>query len=65
MTASDANTRYLTSGQSARLLNVSPKTVNRWAARGLLPCVVTMGGHRRFRQEDIEKAFRAMSGDNA
>ncbi|HEV3364693.1 MAG TPA: helix-turn-helix domain-containing protein [Acidimicrobiia bacterium] len=53
--------QYLTSGESARLLNVSPKTVNRWAAQGLLPCIVTMGGHRRFRREDIEKALESMS----
>ncbi len=65
MTAFEANPRYLTSGESARLLNVSQKTVNRWAARGLLPCIVTLGGHRRFRQEDVEKALRAMSeGDS-
>ena len=63
MHGSDAKSRYLTSGESARLLNVSPKTVNRWAARGLLPCVVTMGGHRRFRLDDVEKALRTMSGE--
>ena len=64
MTASDANPRYLTSGESARVLKVSPKTVNRWAARGLLPCIVTIGGHRRFRQEDVEKALKTMSGES-
>jgi excisionase family DNA binding protein len=64
MKASNANPRYLTSGESARLLNVSPKTVSRWAARGLLPCIVTIGGHRRFRREDIEKALKEMSGDS-
>ena len=63
MTGSDARPRYLTSGESARLLNVSPKTVNRWAAQGLLPCIVTMGGHRRFRRDDVEKALKTMSGD--
>ncbi len=63
MTASEATPRYLTSGESARLLKVSPKTVNRWAAQGLLPCIVTMGGHRRFREEDVERALKTMTGE--
>lgn len=53
---------YLTPGEVARLLHVSPKTISRWAAQGLLPCVVTLGGHRRFRREDVEEAARRMSG---
>jgi excisionase family DNA binding protein len=55
-------TDYLTPGEVARLLHVSPKTVSRWAAQGLLPCVVTLGGHRRFRRDDVEEAARRMSG---
>jgi excisionase family DNA binding protein len=44
---------YLTTGQAARILGVSPKTVNRWANDGRIPCVVTLGGHRRFRADVI------------
>ena len=47
---------YLTPSQVARLLHVSPKTVNRWAHEGRLPCVLTLGGHRRFRREHVEEA---------
>ncbi|CAN5631531.1 hypothetical protein BH24ACT26_BH24ACT26_03610 [soil metagenome] len=39
---------YITSGEVARILRVSPKTVARWAKEGKLPHLVTLGGHRRF-----------------
>jgi excisionase family DNA binding protein len=52
---------YLTAGEAARCLHVSPKTVNRWANGGLIRCIVTLGGHRRFRREDVEAAAREMS----
>jgi excisionase family DNA binding protein len=57
----DADVEYLTPGQVARLLHVSPKTVNRWAHEGRLPCLVTLGGHRRFRRDDVEAAVERMS----
>jgi excisionase family DNA binding protein len=38
----------LSSGEP-RLLNVTPKTVWRWATQGGLPSVRTVGGHRRYR----------------
>ena len=38
------------------MLHVSPKTVNRWANEGRIPCIVTLGGHRRFRQSEV-RAF--------
>ena len=45
---------YLSPGEVARVLHVSPKTVARWADMGWLNCVVTLGGHRRFAREEIE-----------
>ena len=53
---------YLGAGEVARMLQVSPKTVSRWADRGLIPCVVTMGGHRRFRRGAVEDIKREMYG---
>ncbi len=44
---------YLRPGEAAKLLHVSPKTIDRWAADGRIPCIVTLGGHRRFRVEDV------------
>ena len=52
---------YLTPGQVARVLHVSPKTVSRWADQGLLPCLVTLGGHRRFPRAEVEKILRRMT----
>jgi excisionase family DNA binding protein len=43
-----ANDVYITTGEVARILRVSPKTVARWAKEGKLPHLVTLGGHRRF-----------------
>lgn len=51
---------YLAPGEVAALLHVSPKTISRWAARGLVPSVVTLGGHRRFRPEDVKEIARRM-----
>ena len=51
---------YLTSGQVARILGVSPKTVYRWATAGRIPCAVTLGGHRRFRIDDIAAVAASM-----
>lgn len=51
---SDARHDHLTPGEAARILGVSPKTVSRWADRGWLSHIVTVGGHRRFRRAEIE-----------
>lgn len=56
---------YVTPGEAARHLFVSPKTINRWANDGRLPCIVTLGGHRRFRREDVAEAVRQMSARGA
>jgi len=42
------------------MLGVSPKTVNRWANEGRIPCAVTLGGHRRFRADDIRAVAASM-----
>ena len=52
---------YFTPGEVARLLHVSPKMVNRWAHEGRLPCLVTLGGHRRFRRDHVEAAVERMT----
>jgi excisionase family DNA binding protein len=32
---------------------VDPKTVTRWAQEGKLSAIRTLGGHRRFRAEEV------------
>ncbi len=46
---------YITTGEAARILRVSPKTVARWAKDGKLPHLVTLGGHRRFPLGEIRR----------
>ena len=55
-----ADRSYLTPGQMARILGVSPKTVNRWTNDGRVPCAVTLGGHRRFRADVIADVAASM-----
>lgn len=54
----------MTPAEVAAVLRVHAKTVTRWAARGLLPCVWTPGGpshgHRRYRVSDV-RALTAAS----
>lgn len=46
---------YLKTAEVARILSVSPKTVSRWAKEGKLPHLVTLGGHRRFPEGQINE----------
>jgi excisionase family DNA binding protein len=50
-----------TPGEVARIFNVDAKTVARWAAAGKIGCVKTPGGHRRYRDSEIQ-AFLAGLG---
>jgi excisionase family DNA binding protein len=46
---------YLTTAEVADVLQVSPKTVTRWAREGKLPHSRTLGGHRRYPGYSIRK----------
>ena len=52
MTADNAD--LLTPGEVATLFRVNPKTVTRWAQTGKISTVRTLGGHRRFRRNEVE-----------
>ena len=45
---------YLLPSEVAEVLQVSPKTVTRWAKEGKLASRRTLGGHRRYARADIE-----------
>lgn len=47
--------KYLRTSEVATKLQVSPKTVARWAKEGRLPYLATLGGHRRFPASHIER----------
>jgi excisionase family DNA binding protein len=50
-----ATREYLTAGQVAERFKVSVKTVNRWANEGKLPFARTLGGHRRYPTDGIDR----------
>ena len=45
----------LTPSEVAALFRVDPKTVTRWAQQGKLRSIRTLGGHRRYRESEIER----------
>jgi excisionase family DNA binding protein len=52
----------LSVNQAAKRLGVSPVTVRRWTATGLLPCTRTAGGHRRIDERDLDDLARSLGG---
>jgi excisionase family DNA binding protein len=44
----------LTPAEVAKLFRVDPKTVTRWAKAGKLTAIRTLGGHRRYRQSEVQ-----------
>jgi excisionase family DNA binding protein len=46
---------FLRSAEAAAILQVSPKTISRWARQGLLPYQRTLGGHRRYPEPAIRE----------
>jgi excisionase family DNA binding protein len=53
--------KYLSSVQAAQRLAVSPKTIARWAKQGHLPHLRTLGGHRRYDPEMVERLRRQLT----
>lgn len=49
--------------KAAKKLGVCKKTIRDWTNDGRLPCVRTLGGHRRFRTSDIERVLRGVDED--
>ena len=57
----DGAEALLTPAEVAALFRVDPKTVTRWAKAGRLDCIRTLGGHRRYRADQVA-ALRAGTG---
>lgn len=45
----------LTPAEVAAMFRVDPKTVTRWAQAGKLTAIRTLGGHRRYREEEVRR----------
>lgn len=46
-------TKLLTPAEVATLFKVDPKTVTRWAKMGKLSSIRTLGGHRRYKEDEV------------
>jgi excisionase family DNA binding protein len=49
----------LTPAEVAALFRVDPKTVTRWAKGGKLTSIRTLGGHRRYRESEVQQLLKA------
>lgn len=51
--------KLMTPAEVAVLFRVDPKTVTRWAVRGKLPFIRTLGGHRRYEKSVVMELLEA------
>lgn len=51
----------LTVNEVAGMFKVDPKTVTRWANEGRLPHFKTLGGHRRFYEDEVKPHLASYS----
>lgn len=48
----------LTPSEVAKMFRVDPRTVTRWAQSGKLSSLSTLGGHRRYRRDEVERLLQ-------
>jgi len=53
-----AQERLLTPTEVASLFRVDPKTVTRWAKAGKLTSIRTLGGHRRYKESEVNQLLK-------
>ena len=61
--------RLLTIDETKKMLNVDKRTLQRWDSKGKFKALRTVGGHRRYREDDVEammgKEIRAEGNTDA
>jgi len=60
----ETTNELLTPAEVAQMFRVSPKTVTRWARSGRISAVRTLGGHRRFRADEIRGLLANLEVDH-
>jgi len=55
----------MTPAEVAALFRVDPKTVTRWADAGKMTAVRTLGGHRRYRRDEVQNLLVASALSSA
>jgi excisionase family DNA binding protein len=58
---SKQDTEWVSLRRAAEILGVHPATVRNWANEGKLPSRTTVGGHRRFNVQDLERMAQTPS----
>lgn len=56
-------TELLTPAEVAKMFHVDPKTVTRWAQAGKLTYMRTLGGHRRYRRDEVVELLQDSTKD--
>lgn len=56
-------TELLTPAEVAKMFHVDPKTVTRWAQAGKLTYMRTLGGHRRYRRDEVVELLQGSTKD--
>lgn len=59
MTSTVERENLLTPSEVAKLFRVDPKTVTRWAKAGKIESIRTLGGHRRYRESEVQRLLHA------
>lgn len=54
----------MTRAEVARIFQVSPSTITRWAEAGKLPLVKTLGGHRRYQARAVLELAHRFTQEN-
>jgi excisionase family DNA binding protein len=57
--------RLLTRAEVAKIFQVAPSTITRWAQAGKLPVVKTLGGHRRYEVRVVMELVRRLIQEEA
>ena len=55
----------LTPSEVATLFRVDPKTVTRWAKAGKISAIRTLGGHRRFHEDEVRSLLSGVPEQRA
>lgn len=50
-----AKENYISPREAAELLHVTVQSIRRYCDSGKIPCVTTIGGHRRIKRSDLDK----------
>ena len=54
------NTTLYTVTEAANILGIHPNTLRKWHNEGIAHALVLPGGHRRLKQEEIERLAKLM-----